>query len=118
MPQELEHLNQPVLPLARRDFATLHADYTVHQALDSVRSQGVGEKVVYFYVTDAQNKLVGVLPTRRLLTSPLEQKLSEIMIRRVVALPQTATILDACELFVMHRFLAFPVVGEQGQMVG
>jgi magnesium transporter len=40
------------------------------------------------------------------------------MIRRVVAIPHTATVLEACEAFVMHKFLAFPVVDESRKIVG
>ena len=118
MPKELEHLEQPVLPYARKDFPELREEFTVQQALDAIRKQGVGEKVVYFYVVDEAERLLGVLPTRRLLISSLDQRLKEIMITRVVALPHTATILEACELFVMHRFLAFPVVDEQRRILG
>jgi magnesium transporter len=118
MPEEIEHLNQPILPHARKDFAQLRQDFTVRQALDAIRVQGVGEKVVYFYVVDDRQCLVGVLPTRRLLTSPLDQRLAQIMINRVVGIPHTATILEACEMFVMHRFLAFPVVDEQRRILG
>jgi magnesium transporter len=118
MPKEIEHLDQAVLPHARKDFPELRQDYTVQQAFDAIRRQGVGEKVVYFYVVDDAERLVGVLPTRRLLISPLENRLGEMMIKQVVALPHTATILEACELFVMHRFLAFPVVDEQRRILG
>ncbi len=118
MPQEVDHLNQPVLPYARKDFPELRQDYTVQQALEAIRRQGLGEKVVYFYVVDDQEHLLGVLPTRRLLTAAPEQVLAELMIRRVVAIPHTATILEACELFVMHRFLAFPVIDEQRRIRG
>jgi magnesium transporter len=118
MPPPTEHLDQLVLPYARKDFPELRLDFTVHQALDSIRQQGLGEKVIYFYVVDAEMRLVGVLPTRRLLTAPLDQRLGGIMIPRVVALPHTATILEACELFVLHKFLAFPVVDEQRRILG
>jgi magnesium transporter len=118
MPQELEHLNQQVLPYARKDFPELRRDFTVQEALDAIRRQGVGEKVIYFYVVDDQERLVGVLPTRRLLTAALEQRLGQVMIPRVVTIPHTATILEACELFVMHRFLAFPVVDDQRRILG
>ncbi len=118
MAQPIEHLNQPVLPYARKDFPELRQDYTIQQALDAIRRQGVGEKVVYFYVVDDQEHLLGVLPTRRLLTAAPDQLLSEVMINRVVTIPHQATILDACELFVMHRFLAFPVVDEQRRILG
>lgn len=118
MPQELEHLNQPVMAYARKDFPELRQDFTIQQALDTIRERGIGEKIIYFYVVDDQDRLVGVLPTRRLLTSPLSQTLAQVMIARVVAIPHTATILEACEMFVMHRFLAFPVVDEQRRVLG
>jgi magnesium transporter len=40
------------------------------------------------------------------------------MVRRVVAVPAKATVLDACEFFVLYKFLAFPVVDEQRRVVG
>jgi magnesium transporter len=58
------------------------------------------------------------LPTRRLLTAPLETRLEEIMVRRVVAIPATATVLEACEFFVLYKFFAFPVVDDQRRVVG
>lgn len=118
MPRDTEHLNQPVLAHARKDFTALQQDLTVHRALEVVRWQGVGEKIVYFYVVDDQQRLVGVLPTRRLLTAPLDQKLGDIMIKRVVTLSEAATVMDACERFVMHRFLAFPIVDEARRIQG
>jgi magnesium transporter len=44
--------------------------------------------------------------------------LHEVMVRRVVAVPAKATVLDACEFFVLYKFLAFPVVDEQRRVVG
>ncbi len=118
MTQATSHLTEPVLAHARKDHAVLEADMTVARALDAIRQRGIGEKIVYFYVVDGARRLVGVVPTRRLLTAREEQRLAEIMVARVVALPQSATLLDACELFVLHRFLAFPVVDEQRRVVG
>jgi len=118
MTPEPNHLQQPVLAVARRDVATLRQNLTVQQALDIIRQRGIGEKIVYFYAVDAEDRLVGVLPTRRLLTAPLEQRLANLMIRRVVAVPASATVLEACEAFVLHKFLAFPVVNEKRQIVG
>lgn len=113
-----QHLLQPVTTVARKDAATLRADATIQQALDAIRQRGIGEKIVYFYVVDSEERLAGVLPTRRLLTASLEQRVADAMIARVVAIPQSATVLDACEAFVLHKFLAFPVVDEQRRIVG
>lgn len=113
-----EHLNEPVLPFARRDFTTLAQEMTVDQALADIRSRGIGEKVIYFYVVDEAGRLAGVVPTRRLLVAQLGQKLGELMIRNVVAIPHTATVFDACECFALHKFFAFPLIDAEHRLVG
>jgi len=110
--------NAPVVDHARKDFPLLRAGMTVGEALERIRREGVGERVIYFYAIDEQERLVGVVPTRRLLTASLETPLRQIMVPRAVAIPATATILDACEFFVLYKFLAFPIVDEQRRVVG
>ena len=111
-------LNARVADHARKDFPLLGASMTVGDALERIRREGVGERVIYFYAVDEQKRLVGVVPTRRLLTASLEMPLGEIMAPRVVAVPANATILDACEFFVLYKFLAFPVVDEERHVMG
>jgi magnesium transporter len=99
-------------------FARLSAEQTVEQGLEFLRTNQPEGRIVYFYVVDSENRLRGVVPTRRLLLSPLESLISEIMIPDVVALPGSATVLEACEFFILHRFLAFPVVDEKRRLIG
>src|SRR6266571_6909781 len=110
--------NSAVVEHARKDFPLLDADMTVAEALDRIRREGIGERVIYFFAVDADKRLVGVLPTRRLLTAALETRLREIMVRRVIAIPASASVLDACEFFVLYKFFAFPVVDEHRHVVG
>ncbi len=84
-----DHFNKPVIKYARADFPRLPRHFTVQQALDVIRREGVGERIIYFYVVDEAERLVGVLPTRRLLTSPLDRPLAEIMVSRVATLAQS-----------------------------
>jgi magnesium transporter len=112
------HFDEPVLEHARHDFPLLRTDLSVGEAMEAVRRGGLAERIVYFYVVDENARLAGVLPVRRLLTANPGEKLTEIMISRVVAVPAAATVLEACELFAMHRFLALPVVDEERRMVG
>jgi len=119
MDQDSEkHLQEPVLSVAREDFNTLRKEWTVEQALQAIRKQVVGEKIIYFYVTDEAGRLLGVVPTRRLLTAPLEQSLAELMIAKIVTVPHTATVFEACEFFVLYRFLALPVVDAEMRIIG
>lgn len=113
-----DRLDRPVLEFLRRDFVALRSDLTVQEALAALRSQQLSERVVYLYVVDPGGKLVGVVPTRTLLTGALEARLESVMQPHVVTLPASATLLLACELFVMHRLLAFPVVDEEGRLLG
>jgi magnesium transporter len=112
------HHDDPVLQHARHDFPLLRAGSSVSQALESLRRQEIGDRIVYFYVVDENERLAGVLPVRRLLTGDPGQRLSEIMVPHVVSVPAGATVLEACELFAMHRFLALPVVDEGRRVVG
>ncbi len=64
MIQNPEHLNGPVLPLARQDFTTLNQKLTVQEALEAIRRRGIGEKNICFYVVDDEERLVGVVPKR------------------------------------------------------
>ncbi|NLD35948.1 MAG: magnesium transporter [Desulfatiglans sp.] len=118
MSGNLAHLNTPVINIIRRDMTKLPSNITIQQSLEYIRQKEIGEKIVYFYVVDDDDRLVGVLPTRRLLTAPLDQKVSEIMIAPVVTIPQYATVLDAYEFFLLYKFLAFPVVDEKKALLG
>ena len=117
-PGGIPDFSSKVIEHARKDFPLLDVEMTVGQALERIRREGVGERVIYFFAVDSNKRLVGVLPTRRLLTSALETKLSDVMVRRVVAIPASATVLDACEFFVLYKFFAFPIVDEQRRVVG
>src|SRR2546428_10449589 len=110
--------NSLIVDHARKDFPLLDANMSVAEALDRIRREGVGERVIYFFAIDSEKRLVGVLPTRRLLTASLETRLEEIMVRRVVAIPASATVLEACEFFVLYKFFAFPVVDDQRRVIG
>ncbi len=113
-----DKLNGPVLEHMRKDFVQLYEDLTVGQALDSILEMQPAGRIIYFYVTDREGRLQGVVPTRRLLLSPRHVQLRELMVKPVIAIPSTATLLDACEFFVLHKLLAFPVVDEQRRILG
>jgi magnesium transporter len=117
-PVRTPDFNSPIAAHARKDFPILDARMSVAQALERIRREGVGERVIYFFATDEEKRLVGVLPTRRLLTASPDTRLEEIMVRKVVAIPASATVLDACEFFVLYKFFAFPVVDNERRIVG
>jgi magnesium transporter len=114
-----DHMQRPVREFARRDFVQLRQTMRVDEALKFIRDyRSAGQSLIYFYVVDDQSRLVGVLQTRALLTAQPDEPLADVMIRRVIAIPENATLLEACEFFVLHKFLAFPIVDQERRIVG
>jgi magnesium transporter len=103
---------------AAREFVTLRHNWTVEQALAEIRTQKVPGPILYFYVIDDDGRLVGVLPTRALLTAQPDASIESLMVKRLVTLPESASMETASELFVMHRFLAIPIVDKDMRPIG
>lgn len=114
----VDNLDEPLLPHIRRDVVTLHADQTVAESLDAMRRREIKRSIIYFYVLDKDDRLVGVVPTRQLLLAQPSEVVSAIMSTSVVSIPSSASLLTACEFFAMHRFLACPVVDEENRLLG
>lgn len=113
-----DRLEQNVLSEARHDFTRILVHQTVGEALADVQQGQAGGQIVYFYVVDDEGRLKGVVPARGLLLNPSETRVAEIMIRDVVTLPDDATLMDACEMFILHRLMALPIVDRQGRLRG
>lgn len=111
-------LADPVAGHIRKDFTRLDSNQTVGQALEWLRSHPSSSRIVYFYVVNRDDRLEGVISSRRLLMSPADQPLSELMERTVIALPATATVEEACEFFIQYRLLALPVVDDERRILG
>lgn len=111
-------LNDPVTRHMGSAAPLLKQDATVAETLDQLRSTPDVGRIVYFYVVDPDLRLQGVVPARKLLFSPPERRIAEIMSTRTVAIPSTASVLDACEFFTLHKYLAFPVVDSDRKVIG
>jgi magnesium transporter len=115
---DISDLNDPVVRHAQASFVAMGADKTVQEALDHIRATAAGGSFIYFYVVDAHERLCGVLQVRKLLTAPLDCRVATIMDKNVIAIPESFTLLEACEFFVLHKFLAFPVVDQHRHILG
>ncbi|HYB94070.1 MAG TPA: magnesium transporter [Vicinamibacterales bacterium] len=117
-PLSAAQLHEPILPLARPPLVVLHPDQSVTTVLERIRGNGDAASTRYFYVVDEGNKLVGVVPARRLLTAQPDQSVRDVMIHDVVAIPDWATVLIASEYFATRRLHAFPVITGSGELCG
>lgn len=116
---EMPNLDDLVTKHMHCEIPRIRSGITMAEAIEEIRkAPPESSRIVYFYVTDAEEKLVGILPSRTILVNKPETRVDEVMVKRPVAIPSFATIFDACEFFTMYRYLAFPVVDEKGVLVG
>ncbi len=113
-----QDLNRSVREWVEPVQTTLRADLSVAQALSDLRGRTIDHAVTYFYVVDAEGRLQGVVPTRRLLLAEPGEGVKQIMHEPVVSLWADETLADAMEVFARHRYLALPVVDREQKLIG
>lgn len=101
-----------------RDFVAVGVEDTVSQALEKIRAAPGTSDIFYCYACDAEGRLMGVVPVRKLIRAAPEEKIAALMFKQVVKLPLDAPDSLVEDFFVTYRFLAFPVVDAGGRIVG
>ncbi|MEM1227973.1 MAG: magnesium transporter [Planctomycetota bacterium] len=74
--------------------------------------------VQYAYLTDANQRLVGVLPMRNLLFAPQQTSVSQIMIDEPLSIRDTTSLDELRDFFDAHHFLGVPVVDQDERLLG
>jgi CBS domain-containing protein/sporulation protein YlmC with PRC-barrel domain len=101
------------------EFVTVHASLTCAQAIDRLREmEPDAETIYYVYVTDDEERLVGVLSLRDLIVSPPTTLVSEVMIPEPVTVGVLASQNEVAEVVAHYNLLAVPVVDEAGHLEG
>lgn len=99
---------------------TVNFDMTVEDVLSSIRIQAEQENLdlYYIYVVDKQKHLLGVISLRKLLTSPITQKVEDIMITDIVKLHVDDYQDYIADIFMKYQYNALPVVDLYNRLKG
>lgn len=99
---------------------TVNVDMTVEEVLSSIRIQAQQDnlELYYIYVVDKQNHLQGVISLRKLLTSPVNHKVEEIMIKDIVRLHVDDYQDYIADIFMKYQYNAMPVVDLYNRLKG
>ncbi len=101
-------------------FARVRPDMTVDEAIIYLRRQ-VRERpgsFHYAYVTDQDQRLVGVISFRELFEARQDQRVSELMSADVITVPEAMDQEDVGRLFSRHHLVALPVVDAERRLKG
>ena len=99
---------------------TVNSDMSVKDVLDYIRIKAEKDnmELYYVYVTDKQNHLMGVVSLRKLLTSPINQKVEDIMISDIVKLHVDDYSDFIIDEFMKYQYNALPVVDLYNRLKG
>jgi CBS domain-containing protein len=101
------------------EFVAVPATLTAAQTIDRLRDlEPDAETIYYVYVTDSDERLVGVLSLRDLIVSKPEKVISTFMYDEPVALRTDASQEEVTEVVARYNLLAVPVVDAEGRLEG
>lgn len=101
-------------------FARLRPDMTAAEAIAYLRAQkqATAETIYYSYVIGPDEKLLGVVSFRDLVTSPPDRRVRDIMTIDLVAIPEDMDQEEVSHIFTSTGFWALPVLDSEGRMKG
>ena len=101
------------------EFIALEEHLTAAEAINRLRElEPDAETIYYVYVTDQQDRLVGVLSLRDLIVAKPDAAIRDVMIREPVAVRALADQDEVAEVVAHYNLLAVPVVDEDGRLIG
>lgn len=100
-------------------FIALHEGMTAQQAIERIRKEGQDtEAILYLYVVDAERRLRGVVPIRRLVAAGPDTPCAELMVRDPIFVRTDADQEEVAQLVARYNLLAIPVVDDAERIVG
>ena len=100
------------------DVFTLHKNTIARDAIQGLQDQEEAEMVFYLYVTDNDDRLVGVISLRDLVTTPPDKTLDKIMTKNVISVQPETDQEEVAKIVSRYNYLAVPVIDLEEHMLG
>ena len=101
------------------EFIVLRPDMTAEMAIKRIRRTGVDKETIYTcYVTDNNNKLIGISTVKDLLLADDDDPVKDLMEENVISVNTLDDQEQVAQMFSNYNFLALPVVDNENRLVG
>jgi magnesium transporter len=98
--------------------AVLPQTTTVEQAIAFLRNHETPHQITYLYVTDAEDKLVGLTVIRDLILAEPHETLAQVMLPEPFALTPDLPLADAVKAAIHRHYPVYPVVDSDHHVIG
>lgn len=101
------------------EYVAVPQNMTVSEATEEVRRNAETVEVVYaLFVLDEYEKLAGVVSLRRLLLSPADTPITEIMKKDVISVPTNLDQEEVALIMEKYNLVSLPVVDPENRLAG
>ncbi|MGN0491032.1 magnesium transporter [Ruminococcus sp.] len=101
------------------EFIVLRPDMTAEMAIKRIRRTGVDKETIYTcYVTDNNNRLIGISTVKDLLLADDDDLVNDLMEENVISVNTLDDQEQVAQMFSNYNFLALPVVDNENRLVG
>jgi len=104
--------------LMNTEVFTLHESITAGEAIKTLQDQEGAEMVFYLYITDDDDRLVGIISLRTLTTTSSNTTLKDIMIKNVHSIRPETDQEEVARIVAQYNFLAVPVLDSESKLLG
>ena len=98
--------------------AVLPLTTTVQEAIAFLRNHEASRQITYMYVTDAQNKLIGLVVLRDLILAEPHETLKDVMLPEPFALTTDMDLAEADKAAIHRHYPVYPVVDADQHVIG
>src|SRR5262245_62747047 len=98
--------------------AVLPQTTTVQEAIAFLRNHKTPQQITYLYVTDADDKLIGLIVIRDLFLAKPNQTLTDVMLPEPFALTADMDLGDAIKAAIHRHYPVYPVVDADRHVIG
>jgi len=105
--------------LMTTEYVAVRPDLTAAQVMEVLReTANEAETIFYVYVTEADERLVGVFSLQNLVLAKPDRRVNDFMHHRIVTVMLEDTQDEVAQVVAKYNLLAVPVVDEQHRMHG
>lgn len=105
--------------LMSTEMVVVNENWSMPECLKEMRSQAEDmDEIYYIYVVDDEERLCGLFPLKKMVTSPSVSKVKHVMSTKVVSVDVDTPIDEVTMLIEKYNLVAIPVVDKINRLVG